>query len=101
MAIDPDQLKVHNNEERHRFEAHVGEQTAYLEYLLAKEQIVYTHTEVPENLEGQGIASRLAQTALEYAQEKQLKVLPLCPYTAAYIRRHPEYKPLLRPGINV
>ena len=97
MAIDLEQLEVQNNEDRHRFETHVGEQVAYLEYMLAKEQIVYTHTEVPENLEGQGIASRLAQTALEYAQEKQLKVLPLCPY----IRRHPEYKPLLRPGINV
>lgn len=101
MATNPEALNITNNEARHRFEAHIGGQTAVLEYTLATSLIVYNHTEVPKTLEGQGIASQLAKTALEYAREHDLKIMPLCPYVATYIRRHPEYKALLRPGFNV
>ena len=101
MALDPQDLTIQNNEAKHRFETHIGEQTAVLEYTLATGLIVYNHTEVPPDLEGQGIASQLAKTALAYAKEHDLQIMPLCPYVAAYIRRHPEYKPLVRPGFNV
>ncbi|MGB3850513.1 MAG: GNAT family N-acetyltransferase [Tunicatimonas sp.] len=101
MATDSEPLDIVNNEARHRFEARVGEQLAVLEYTLATGLIVYNHTEVPKTLEGQGIAGQLAKTALEFAQANELKIMPLCPYVATYIRRHPEYKALLRPGFNV
>ena len=94
-------LTIENNEAKHRFETHIGDQLAVLEYTRATGLIVYNHTEVPENLEGQGIASQLAKVALDFARDNELKVMPLCPYVAAYIRRHPEYKELLRPGFNV
>ena len=94
-------LTIENNEDRHRFEARIGEQIAVLEYTRATGLIVYNHTEVPRNLEGQGIASQLAEAALEFARNEGLKIMPLCPYVASYIRRHPEYKELLRPGFNV
>jgi predicted GNAT family acetyltransferase len=101
MATDPEALNIINNENRHRFEARIGEQLAVLEYTRATGLIVYNHTEVPKGLEGRGIASQLAKTALDFAQASELKVMPLCPYVATYIRRHPEYKALLRPGFNV
>ncbi len=101
MAANNKPLTITNNKDRHRFEAHIGEQTAVLEYTLATGLIVYNHTEVPKNLEGQGIANQLAHTALEYAKSNDLKIMPLCPYVATYIRRHPEYKALLRAGFNV
>ena len=101
MSVDPKNLTIQNNEAKHRFETHIGDQVAVLEYTLAKGLIVYNHTEVPEALEGQGIASRLAKEALDYAKQHELKVMPLCPYVAAYIRRHPEYRELVRAGFNV
>lgn len=101
MSFDPENLTIQNNEAKHRFETQVDDQTAVLEYTLATGLIVYNHTEVPPSLEGQGIASQLAKTALEYAKENELQIMPLCPYVAAYIRRHPEYKTLIRPGFNV
>ena len=101
MATNNEPLNITNNEARHRFEARVDEQTAVLEYTLATGLIVYNHTEVPKNLEGQGIATQLAHAALEYAKSNDLKIMPLCPYVASYIRRHPEYKTLLRAGFNV
>lgn len=99
--MDPEALNIVNNEAKHRFEAQIGEQTAVLEYTRATRLIVYNHTEVPQDLEGQGIASQLAKTALEFARSSQLEVMPLCPYVAAYIRRHPEYRDVLRRGFNV
>ncbi len=101
MATDPDALNIINNEAKHRFEAEVGGQTAVLEYTRATGLMVYNHTEVPRDLEGQGIASQLAKTALDFARENALEVMPLCPYVAAYIRRHPEYRDVLRRGFNV
>ncbi len=59
--------------------------------------IVFTHTEVPEALEGHGIAAKLAHTALEHARAQRLTVVPLCPFVASYIRRHAEYQGLVHP----
>jgi predicted GNAT family acetyltransferase len=66
-----------------------------LEYRRDGSRIVYTHTVVPPYLEGHGIAGRLAWHALDYAREEGLTVVPLCPYVADYIDRHPEYADLV------
>jgi predicted GNAT family acetyltransferase len=57
--------------------------------------IVFTHTGVPESMEGTGVGSALAKSALDYAQDNHLLVLPLCPFIRSYIERHPEYQPLV------
>lgn len=101
MNIDLSALEVVNNEAKKRFEITVGGQTAVTEYMTPGDKIIFTHTEVPVGLEGNGIASLLARTALEWAKEKGLKVMPLCPYVAGYIRRHPEWKALLLKGFRV
>jgi predicted GNAT family acetyltransferase len=44
---------------------------------------------------GGGIASHLTTHALDYARERGLKIVPSCPFVAAYIARHPEYRDLL------
>lgn len=100
-SMDITQLKVFNNSEKSRFEVTVDGRTAVCEYKLVKDRIIYTHTEVPVALEGKGIGSLLAKTALAYAKTESLKIMPLCPYIAGYIKRHPEYKPFLMPGFNV
>ena len=91
----PNELKVENNEKAHRFQTEIDGWRAFIQYRKDADQIVYLHTEVPEALEGQGIGSRLAKTALEYARDHHLKVVPLCPFVAAYIRRHAEYAELV------
>jgi predicted GNAT family acetyltransferase/glutaredoxin len=61
-------------------------------------RIAFTHTEVDEALEGRGLGSRLAAAALDDARRRGLEVVPLCPFVAHYIDRHPEYARLLAPG---
>jgi uncharacterized protein len=53
------------------------------------------HTEVPENLRGVGLASSLAETALRWAREKNLKVDIICPSVQEYVAKHPEYSDLV------
>ncbi|HWA13417.1 MAG TPA: GNAT family N-acetyltransferase [Burkholderiales bacterium] len=85
---------VHNIPAR-RFEVSVDGQVAVSKYLLAGGKLIIEHTEVPEALEGRGIAGRIVRTALDYARAQNLKVLPICPYAKAWIGRHPEYQDLL------
>jgi uncharacterized protein len=61
-------------------------------------RIAFTHTEVDESCEGRGFGSRLAAGALEDARRQGLDVVPLCPFIARYIERHPEYEQLVRAG---
>jgi predicted GNAT family acetyltransferase len=91
VDIAVDDLKVEHNAEARRFEIHYGDDLARLEYRLGDSTIIYTHTIVPPALEGHGIAGRLAGHALDYARDRGLAVVPLCPYVADFIVKHPEY----------
>ena len=57
---------------------------------------MFTHTEVPRALEGKGVGNVLAKTGLEWARSEGLRVIPICPFVAAYIARHPDYADLVR-----
>lgn len=88
---------IRHNEAASQFETDVEGQTAYAAYdLEGSNRIVFTHTIVPDELSGRGIAGQLVKTALEHAREKKLTVVPQCAYVAAYIKRHPEYEDLTK-----
>lgn len=63
-------------------------------------RIAFTHIEVDESCEGRGFGSRLAAAALDDARRQGLVVVPLCPFIARYIERHPEYEELVAPGYH-
>ncbi|MGB7339414.1 MAG: GNAT family N-acetyltransferase [Phototrophicaceae bacterium] len=86
-----DDLTVVRNEEKNRFEIDLGDGLAMVEYMIAGQNIVFTHTEVPVGHEGKGIASKMAYQALEYAKAEGLKVQALCPFVKKYVSEHPEY----------
>lgn len=70
---------------------------AFTEYVMDGQTMRLVHTEVPEALEGQGLASKVVTAAFEYARSKNLKVVPVCEYVAGYLKRHPEYHDLVVP----
>ena len=61
-------------------------------------RIAFTHTEVDESCAGRGFGSRLAAAALKDARRQGLEIVPLCPFIAYYIQKHPEYERLVAPG---
>jgi predicted GNAT family acetyltransferase len=95
MQIDLQVLKVIHNETEDQFEIHIEQLTGVSKYRLQGNIISFYHVEVPPEWEGQGIGGLLAKASLDYAREKSFKVIPACPFVAAYIRRHPEYQSLL------
>jgi hypothetical protein len=86
---------VTNNKQENRFELEAGGHTALAAYRLGDGTISFTHTEVPEELEGQGIGSRLIKGALDEVRQEGLKVEPLCSFVRHYIESHPEEQDLL------
>jgi predicted GNAT family acetyltransferase len=77
-----------------RFEIEQGGRVAYLEYSLAGNILELIHTEVPEELRHLGFASALAENALRYAREHNLKVDIVCPNVRRFVDQHPEYSDL-------
>lgn len=95
-------LTVTHQPDDNLFLIRIGDNMAYQEYIQTKTDLVITHTEVPKELEGKGLGGLLAKNALQYAEENNLKLMPLCPFMAAYVRKNYEtYKHLLAPGFNV
>lgn len=74
-----------------RFELEQDGKIAFLDYSIAGDVIALLHTEVPPELQGKGLASELAKTALEWARNHQMKVDVICPFVAEYLQRHREY----------
>ena len=87
--------EVKNNQSASQFETTVDGQVAYARYDLEDGRIVFTHTIVPGELSGRGIANELARAGLEHARENKLGVVPQCSFIAKFIERNPEYKELV------
>lgn len=95
------EVKIKENTEKKRFEVEVENKIALIEYIRAEDKMYLTHTEVPTELEGKGIASSMAKQVLQQIKDENLKLVPLCPFIASYIKRHPEWKEILAKGYNV
>ena len=91
---------VQDNQDHARFEVFEGGELAgFAEYRRSDGTISVRHTEVDDRFEGRGLGSALARGVLDAAREEGLDVLPHCPFTAAYIRDHPdEYLDLVPAG---
>ncbi len=86
---------VRNNPAQSRFELIADGATASAYYDLSPGVITFIHTEVPPELSGRGIGSKLARGALEAVRAQGLKVVAECPFIRGYIERHPEFQSLL------
>lgn len=99
MSDDSEELQnviqIEHLPERGRFQARVDGHLCVADYRLDGDRMQMTHTEVHPALEGRGIAARLVRSALDHARANGLKVVPLCSYVRAYMRRHPDTRDLL------
>ncbi len=82
--------------ERERYELSLdGEVVGFTAYRARPGLIAFVHTEIDERVQGQGLADQLIRFALEDARERDLAVLPFCPFVKAFIERHREFEPLV------
>ena len=100
MSAEEAQVEIVDNRERGRFEVREdGRVIGLAAYAVvpapesepeATERIVFYHTEIRPEYEGQGLAGRLAAFALDTTMTAGRTIVALCPYIRAYLRRHPE-----------
>ena len=83
---------VVHNASNQRFETDVDGQLSVLEYTFKNHRLFLTHTEVPPALQSQGLGTKLAHAALEYARQNELTVVVICPFVQEYVSSHPEYQ---------
>jgi uncharacterized protein len=85
-------MEVVDNPAELRYEIHVDEQLAgSIRYTRDGDVVTLVHTEVDPAFEGHGVGSVLVKGALDDARARGLTVRPLCPFVAAWLRRHPDY----------
>jgi predicted GNAT family acetyltransferase len=84
-------VTVRDNPDEQRYELVVDDDVVgEIDYLLRPDAVVLMHTEVSPELEGKGLGAQLVAGALEDIRARGLRLVPLCPFVAAYLRRHPE-----------
>ncbi|MGF1617159.1 MAG: GNAT family N-acetyltransferase [Acidimicrobiia bacterium] len=85
-------VEVRDEPENRQFTIEVdGRVVGKAEYRMRGNTYLFTHTEVDSEFKGRGLANRLARSALDDVRDRGMTLVPLCPFIAAYIRRHPEY----------
>lgn len=94
MPVDLDKLEITHNLANHAFEVWIDGYLSKLDYMQEGKNFVITHVGVHPNYRGQGVAAKIVEAGLQYARENSLRVIPMCSYAAAYIRRNPQHMEL-------
>lgn len=85
-----------NNKEEEQYQLVIEGYTAFIDYMVNEDGDVFlTHTEVPGQLEGQGVGTRLVEETLKDIEKHDQHVVPLCAFVAGYMKKHPEWKRIL------
>jgi predicted GNAT family acetyltransferase len=92
---DPIVPIVRHDTAAQRFEIVLGDHRAGVDYVIDGGSVIFTHTFVPPELRGRGVAEILVRAALDWARQERKRVVPACSYVAKFIERHPDYRDLL------
>lgn len=88
---------VEHDKKYQQFSIALGEEEAELAYATPAEKVLdFTHTYVPEDARGNGVANELIKEGFKYAEENGYRIIATCPAVKTYLQRHPEYNRLLK-----
>lgn len=68
---------------------------AFLKFHVGKGKMYLDATYTPEEHRGKGVGTKMMEAAINYAKERKLSIVPICPFAVEYFKRHPEYKDML------
>lgn len=96
MTEEEHQVEIRDDEDDHAYVISVdGQQAGKAVYHLRGGRHFFVHTEIDSDFDGLGLGSKLVRYALDDVREKGGVVVPICPFFAAYIKRHDEYQDLV------
>ena len=89
-------IRLEDNKEEERFEMKVDGTPSILEYKVKGNDIYLTHTEVPQSLEGRGVAAALVEKVLMEVEDRGQQVIPMCQYVQSFLKRHPDWQRIVK-----
>ncbi len=90
-------MEIKHDKDNQRFFSIVEGRESYLQYLKVDSATLdYYKTYVPNELRGKGIAGKIVETALNYARENNLMIIPSCSYVETFIEHHPDYDKMVK-----
>lgn len=99
--MTPAEQPITLNHARHRFKLITEGKVSFIAFQQPDDHtLALTHTEVHPDLEGKGIGSMLVKQVLEYVEGHNQKIVPLCPFIAVYIKRHPDWQRVVSSDYN-
>jgi uncharacterized protein len=84
-----------DNEARNRFELETGGAIAFVTYRKSPGAITLEHTEVPPEMGGKGIGSKIARATLDAVRAQRRKLTVECEFIQSFMKKNPEYNDLL------
>lgn len=88
-------IPLHDNKREQQFEMKFENHQAVIEYETEGNIISLLHTGVDPELEGKGAGTAIVEKVLNHIREKDMQLIPLCPFVVAYIKRHPEWEDII------
>jgi predicted GNAT family acetyltransferase len=100
-TASPAEIRVVDNAQARRYEAVLGDRVAaFSDYRLVGGRIVFIHTETAPEFEGRGIGTQLVRGTLDDVRRRGLRMTVKCPFIAAWLKRHPDYRDLLAASLS-
>jgi hypothetical protein len=96
-----EKLEIKDNTFARQFETIVEEGMIAIEYSFQEKKIFLTRINTPEDYENEVFITNYLKNIMEIAYERKLKVVPVLPRIAAFMRRNKQYRDLLPPGIKI
>lgn len=87
---------VRHDQDQQRYVLEIdGEVLGFVKYHEDNDRMVFSHTEVDQSLEGQGMGSLLIRESLDNARQRGKRIVPVCGFVAAYVAKHPRWNDII------
>ncbi len=88
--------KVRHDEEQQRYVLEInGQLLGFAQYHEEGDRQIFTHTEIDDSLSGKGMGSMLVRKSLDDARQRGKRIVPVCEFIGAYVKKHPDWNDLL------
>ncbi|XDZ52977.1 hypothetical protein FlaCF_0025 [Flavobacterium tructae] len=94
-------MEIKDNTFARQFETIVPEGLLSVEYSFQEKKIFLTKINSPEGFDNQATIDTLLKGIMEVVSEKKFRIMPIHPKIVLFIKKNPEYKELLPPGIRI
>jgi len=73
-----------------------GQSEAKLTFVFAgNDKIIIDHTEVDPGNNGKGFGKKMVVKVIEFARERNITIIPLCPFAKSVFDKNPEFRDVL------